>query len=150
MEIKVYQGFNAIVYQTETTLRDMLTAVGETPSDIMNEIFRQGLNPTGPQIWIYEGCDGQHDKTFKLKIAAPVDKLGTDTEKYQFMEIGEYRCATTIHYGQWQEMGKTYEILMNEMFVNGLQLDGTNRELYLNCDFETPANCVTELAVGIL
>ena len=149
MEIKTSNKTLVFSYETKTTLKNMMTAIGEKPNDLMAELQKQGINPAGSQIWTYEGCDGNPDAEFKLKITVPAEKKGTDKGEMKFIELPEFKFAGTTHNGPYSEFQGVYCKLMEDIAKAGLIPDGSSREVYLNCDFEDQSKCITEIQVGV-
>ena len=52
-----------------------------------------------------------------------------------------------LHCGAWMEMGRTYQVMMEEIAKKSMGFTGVSREIYINCDFENQQNCVTELQI---
>lgn len=136
-------------YELTTNLIKIGEAVGVIPQQIIEEVARQGLEVAGDQIWEYQGCDGDPQKNFTLKITVPVNTKGSNTENIVFTELPPFKCITHVHEGAWSEFPEVYQNLMQEMTKEGLGFNGVNREIYRKCDFENPANCITELQIGI-
>lgn len=149
MEIKNSNSKLVFSYETKTSLKNLMQAIGNKPNDLMVELEKQGINPAGPQIWTYEGCSGKPEDDFTLKITAPVAKKGKDSEEFKFEELPEYKFVGVTHKGAYSEFQDVYCKIMKEVEENNLIPDGTSREIYLNCDFENQANCVTEIQIGV-
>jgi len=136
--------------EVKTNLLEIQKHVGTTPEKLMQEVMKQGINPAGPQIWEYVGCDGEDmSKEFTLKITIPVDKKGNDTEICKFIELPEFKCIETTHNGSWDEFKEVYEKIVGDILKQGHQLTWSSREIYEHCDFEKPENCITHIQVGI-
>ena len=149
MEIKNSDNRLVFSYEKRTTLKNLMQDIGNKPNELTEELQKQSINPTGPQIWTYEGCDGNPDAEFNLSITIPVDKKGTDNEEMKFRELSAYKYVETTHKGSYADFPNVYENLMGDVAKAGLIPNGSSREVYLNCDFENQANCVTEIQVGL-
>ncbi len=135
--------------KVRTSLSAIHEFVGSTPERLMAELASQGINPTGSQIWHYAGCDGNPETEFDLLICVPVERKGQDRGGFEFITLGSFRCACAMHEGSWNDLGKAYEALMGDMVAAGLQMGAASREVYHRCDFENPANCLTEIQLEV-
>ncbi len=107
MEIKNIKEQLVYYKEYETTLKDIWNYVGDTPSKIIAEIEECQLEICDPQIWLYEGTDGQAETIFKLTIAIPVKKEEINA-KPNLKVLQAYNC--TYFNTQWI-MGKFKKIL---------------------------------------
>lgn len=136
--------------EVRTNLLEIKNHVGSTPEKLLREVMKQGINPVGPQIWEYIGCDGEDmAKEFTLKITIPVDKKGQDTDVCKFIELPEFKCVETTHIGSWDEFKDVYEIFIGNILQDGHEFTWCSREIYEHCDFEKPENCITHIQVGV-
>lgn len=149
MEIKNSNKKLVFAYETKTTLKDMMQAIGEKPNELMAELQKQSVNTTGPQIWTYHGSDGKPETELILNITVPVEKKGKDTQKMKFIDLPAFKFVGITHTGPYAEFPEVYNKLMEELAKDELIPDGTSREIYLNCDFEDQSKCVTEIQIGI-
>jgi effector-binding domain-containing protein len=149
MEIKNTEKQLVFSYQTKTNLLNLMEGIGEKPNELMQELQKQGINPTGPQIWSYEGSDGNPETEFTLIITVPVAKKGQDISDMKFNELPAYKYVETTHKGPYAEFGKVYENFMGEIAKANLKPDGSSREVYINCDFVDQNNCVTDIQIGV-
>jgi len=151
MEFKTVAPVQVIASQLKTNLVELVKNVGQMPQQLMDELEKQGITPTGSQIWEYCGCDGcKPEQEFDLLIAVPVEKKGSDSNGFFFTELSEYNCAESQHKGPWSELGSTYGKVIPELLQSGKQISGTCREIYVHCDFENQANCVTNIQLELL
>jgi effector-binding domain-containing protein len=51
--------------------------------------------------------------------------------------------------GPWDQVGKVYEKMMQEVEEKKYQPTFVSREVYLKCDFINQENCITEVQFGI-
>ncbi len=153
MEVKKTKAIEVFAYETKTTLKEMMSEVAHIPEELMKGLANQGLNPTGAQIWTYnridDECIGDPDKKFMLGVTVPVNKKGADTENYKFKNLQPYKYAQKTHKGAYSEFPEVYGKFIEEIQKAGLEIDGTSREHYINCDFENQENCVTDIQIGI-
>jgi effector-binding domain-containing protein len=149
METKKIEKTLVALHSFKTSLAKIHEAVGVKPNQIMEELTKQGIKPSGPQIWHYTGCDGQKDTEFTLDICVPVVQKGVDTGFITFKELDTFYCATQILHGSWDRLEKAYYKLFEEIGKTGKTPTEKAREVYLNCDFENQNNCITEIQVEI-
>ncbi|MCU4173604.1 GyrI-like domain-containing protein [Carboxylicivirga sp. N1Y90] len=149
METKIIEKTLVAAHSFKTTLEKIGEAVGVVPEQIYNELQKQGLEPVGPQIWNYIGCDGKMETEFQLNVCVPVAKKGTDTEFVKFVELEEYNCVSHTFTGAWSEFAQVYDDLLGKMSKEGYELKWTNREVYHHCDFEDQSKCVTEIQIEV-
>lgn len=149
MEKKTVQKTTVICYTLNTSLKSMMTDIGNLPDELVAKAAELKLEITGPQIWVYEGSDGNPTTKLELTIAIPVNKINGDPGKYRFAEFPEFKCVSEIHNGSWAKLGETYQKLMPAIMQQGLSYTGTSREIYKVCDMENQENCITEIQIEI-
>jgi effector-binding domain-containing protein len=149
MEKKTIEKTAVICYTLKSSLKTLSTDVGNLPNEITDKIAKLNLEISGPQIWVYEGSDGNPNTKFELTIAIPVNKIAGDPGKFRFAEFPEFKCISEIHKGPWASLGSTYQKLMPSIMQQGYSFTGTTREVYRVCDFEKPENCITEIQIEI-
>jgi effector-binding domain-containing protein len=149
MDVKVVETVLACGTKVRTSLKTIHEFVGSTPDRLMAELASQGIKPTGSQIWHYTGCDGNPETEFDLLICVPVERKGQDRGGFEFLTLDSLKCACAMHEGAWNDLGKAYEGLKGELVAEGLQMAAVSREVYHRCDFENPANCITEIQLEV-
>jgi len=149
MEKKTVQKTDVLCYHLNTTLKSMMTDVRMLPDEMMAKAVELKLEIAGPQIWIYDGADGNPDKPIKLTIAIPVTKSIGNPGKFYFMDLPQLNCISEIHKGPWAKLGETYHKLMPTIMQQGLTYTGITREVYHVCDFEIQENCITEIQIEV-
>lgn len=149
LEIKEVQPVKVYYKSIETTLIELNKYVKNTPGEMYEDLAKYGIEPAGDQIWIYKGGDGNPETKFTLEIAIPVNRL-LEIDNMQFKELETFPCISITHEGSWENLKVSYQKVMQEMKDAGKQPGRECREVYVNCDFENPANNITEVQVGIL
>ncbi len=149
MERKTIAPVTVACHQLKTNLLRIGESVGIVPAMIAEELSRQSIGIGGAQIWHYEGCNGDPQQEFDLKIAFPVLAEGVGTDKITFETLPQFTCITHTHRGSWDKMKDVYCEMFAYCMKNGLQMNGYSREVYLHCDFENADCCVTEIQLGI-
>lgn len=151
METKTVKEQLVCAISMKTNLTDLMKNVGEKPNMLFEVLSKQGIAPLGPQVWCYNGCDGTDpDKEFDLLITVPVEKQGEDSGICTFITLPEFTCVEHRHNGAWSEFASVYEKLVGEVMKSGKQIIGSSREIYVNCDFENPANCITDIQLEVM
>lgn len=146
MEIKNVTQISLFGKTVKTSLKTIWNHVQVLPQEIMNTMQEVHVNAIGPQIWIYQGADGNPDTIFDLKVGFPVNKQD-DSEEISVLP--EFKCATIIHKGDWSKFSETYCQIVGEVLKNGCQMTGECREVYHTVDFENTENNITEIQIGI-
>lgn len=149
MEKKTVQKTTVICYTLDSSLKSMMTDIGTLPDELMAKATELKLEIASPQIWVYEGSDGNPNTKFELTIAIPVSKISGDPGKFRFAKFPEFKCVSEIHKGAWDKLGETYQKLMPAIMQQGLSYTGISREVYKVCDFEKPENCITEIQIEV-
>jgi effector-binding domain-containing protein len=147
--IKVVKPINFLFHRAEVKISDLIDQV-PIAKDIIKECVRLNLHPTGPIHWHYFGFMGDESKPFKLEICLPVGSIPAEYDgKFHFKRTENFKSVSIIHEGPWNEIPKSYGILMQYVQEHGLQPSGVNRELYINADFVYPDANVTEIQMGL-
>ncbi len=130
-----------------TTFENLKKNIENFPKEIVQEAVEAGFHPTGPQYWIYKWETCVTVEEFELKICLPVATFGNSftSDKFKLETLEEYVHVKKTHLGAWDQLKESYEELVEEMKTGNIESGKTCRELYLNCDFETLANNITEI-----
>ena len=147
MEIKNIEKTTVLTKTVKTNLRNIGQYVGNGPAKLVEQAQNFGLEICGPQIWEYVDADGNPDTEFTLHINIPIKSNGSEFENQR--ELEPLKCAMMMHMGSWDNFRVTYEKLVGDIMQGGHKMTGYCREVYHNCDFENPDNCVTEVQMGI-
>ena len=149
MEKKTVQKVNVLCISLNTKIASLVNDAGNLPNELVEKALELGLEISGPQIWVYDGCDENPNTPFELTIALPVTQATGDAGKFRFAEFPEMNCISEIHKGPWAKLGETYQKLMPAIMQQGHAYTGISREVYHVCDFENQENCVTEIQIEI-
>ncbi len=118
--------------------------------ELFKESVRLDLHPTGPIHWHYIGYTGVTSKPFLLEVCLPVATVPSDYDgPFHFKRTENFKTLSLLHEGGWDEIPKSYELLMKSIEQNNYQPVGITRELYINADFSDPNANVTEIQMGI-
>jgi len=147
MEIKQVNQTKLFGKEIKTSLKTIGEHVKVLPEDILMQMDKKGFTPEGPQVWVYNGADGNPETVFDLLVGFPValEKMDMD-----ITALDEFKCATLIHKGDWSKLGESYCQIIGNVKQNGLQMSGECREVYHQVDFENVDNNITEIQIGIL
>jgi len=66
MEKKTVQKTTVLCISINTSLKTLMTDTGNLPNELMTKATELKLEITGPQIWVYEGSDGNPNKKWRL------------------------------------------------------------------------------------
>jgi effector-binding domain-containing protein len=146
---KTVQKTTVLCYSINTSLKTMMADTGNIPNELVEKALEIELEIAGPQIWVYDGADGNPNTPFELTIAIPVGKTTGEPGKFRFAEFPEINCISEIHKGPWAKLGETYQKLMPAIMQQGLTFTGISREVYHVCDFENQENCITEIQIEV-
>ena len=117
--------------------------------EMYNEAAKLDLHVTGCSYWVYTGCNGDMNAPFDLEFLLPVQANGKKSDIFEIKKVKEYKCVTYLHQGSWMEFHQVYTNLMKKIQEKGQKIGKSNREMYLNCDFEDGKNCLTEIQIEI-
>lgn len=149
MEKKIVKSTSVLCFSIGTSLKNMMADTGNLPIELAEKALELGLEIAGPQVWVYDGADGNLNTRFELTIAIPVNKTGGDPGKFRFAEFPEINCISEIHRGPWAKLGETYQKLTAPIAQQRLTFTGISREVYHVVDFENQENCITEIQIEV-
>ncbi len=149
MNIKESKPYNALVFRVETTLLELSNHVAHVAKSLYREAVRLDLMVTGAIHWNYYGIDGQPDTKFLLEIALPIQEKEVVSSEFEWRRIAGFKCVSAVLEGPWEQLPKIYETLIRQLHAQGLHMTDECREMYINMDFETPENNITEVQVGV-
>ncbi len=115
------------------------------------EVYRQGIVPSGWGIAEYfsHGEFDPNDIDYELMLPVIDNILVKKPLTTRFLP--SVKVASIIHRGAHEEIGKSYEILMNWIAENDLKPVGNAREHYLRCPHTTPVpeGYITEIQIPV-
>lgn len=148
MQVKEVKPGNFLLYRAVTTV-DQLGELIPMAKEIYREAVDRDLHITGPMHWHYHEFVG-HEKPFTLEIALPVGTVIPDYDgRFHFKRTQPFKCISSVHEGNWLELPRTYNQMMQFMAKNKMEPSFANRELYINSDFQYPDANITEVQIGI-
>jgi effector-binding domain-containing protein len=146
---KEVKPINFLFHRAETTVAQLADFL-PVAKDLQREAVVNNLRIVGPVHWHYFGFTGDESKPFTLEVAFPVDGVPTDYDgSFHFKRTEPFRCMSLLHEGPWEELPRTYGLLMQHIATQNLVPTAANREIYLNADFEHPEANMTEVQIGI-
>lgn len=146
MEIKQVKKTKVFGKQIKASLGNIAEHVKVLPETVTSEMHKKGFQCTGPQVWIYNGADGNPKTEFDLLVGFPVTDEAMD---YDITALEDFRCATLIHKGDWANFKQSYDKVIGELIKSGYQMTGECREVYHQVDFDNVENNRTEIQIGI-
>jgi effector-binding domain-containing protein len=148
--IKQVKPINFIFFRTETTIGELANFLS-VATELFKEAFEKNLLVTGPVHWHYLGFTGDVKKPFTLEISLPVSEVLADYDgRFHFKRTETFHCVSIVHEGNWLEIPKGYDKLIQFAAKRNLEPVGVNRELYINADFNDPEANITELQMGVI
>ncbi len=149
LQIKNIKPINFLFHRAEVKISDLSSQI-PIAKELFKESVRLDLHPSGPIHWHYFGFMGDESKPFTLEVCLPVASIPADYDgKFHFKRTEIFKCVSLLHEGGWQEIPRSYGLLMEFIQQYKLQPNGVTRELYINADFVNPEANVTEIQMGI-
>ncbi|QJW91697.1 GyrI-like domain-containing protein [Spirosoma taeanense] len=148
--VKETTPFAALCFITRATLPTLSQYAGHVADDLYQEAERLKLDVTGPIQWIYTGVNGDEANEFQLEIALPICQPAHASGQFRYQVFPAFRFISFIHAGPWTELGRVYDRLFSQFYRDGYQNDGRIREVFAVLDLANPANCVTEIQIGVV
>jgi len=150
LEKKEVAAIPVISLSTSATINTIMDAIGVLPDEIMQECQELGIEPMGPFVFVYRGCDGNKDTAFELEMAIPVKADLSYSGKYQFKTLEAFQFVEQRYTGPISEIeSKGYVPLMAAMQEQGLLPGSVSREVYSNWVEPESAENIVELQIGI-
>lgn len=149
MEVKNVKPTKIFYHSEVTTLKEISELAVREIDNLCKDAEELGLKETGPLQFLYYGCDDKPDTQFTLEIAMEVDQEKSYDGKYKFKDLEGFTCASTVHNGDIEKIGETYEKFMPEVFKSGKQVTDHTREVYHKWIAPESAENVTEIQIGI-
>jgi effector-binding domain-containing protein len=147
--LKIVKPINFMFHRAEVKLSDLINQI-PIAKELFKESVRLDLHPSGPIHWHYVGFSGDPTKSFTLEICLPVANVPNDYDgKFHFKRTEDFKCVSLIHEGSWQEIPRSYGVLMQFMQQSNLQPGSVTRELYINADFHYLDANVTEIQMSV-
>jgi len=147
--LKVVKPINFLFHRAEVKLSDLMNQI-PIAKELFKESVRLDLHPSGPIHWHYLDFTGDASKSFTLEICLPVANVPNDYDrKFHFKRTEDFKCVSLIHEGSWQEIPKSYGVLMQFIQQSKLQPGSVTRELYINADFHYLGANVTEIQMSV-
>jgi effector-binding domain-containing protein len=152
MQLKTIAPIHVFSFETVTTLRDLSRFVRVVARQLYKDAIQNDLEITGPVYWVYKGADGNPDTPFTLTIALPVSQTEETitNSDFKLQTLPAFRCMSCIHEGEWSKLGDTYGGIISEILVKEPAMNGENREIYINMDFDHPERNITEVQIGLI
>lgn len=148
MQTTVKPPMTVLSHKVKTNLKEIEKHLG-IPEALYREAVETGMSVTGCNYWIYSDCTGDMNSDFTLEMILPVQANGKTSKKFELKKLPAMKCVTYTHHGSWDEFKNIYPRLMQEIMSKGMKPGKVNREMYINCDFEQPENCITEIQIEI-
>ena len=148
MQLKTLPPVTALVSTHRTTLQQLNQYIAVVASALYAEAAAHSLI-SGPLFWIYRGMDGKPDTEFTLEIAVPIQGR-FESSKFTIKDLAPFKAITHRHEGPWDQLSGSYARVLQYVEDNKVVINDECREIYLNMDFNNPANNITEIQMGAL
>lgn len=149
METKKVSPVKVFYHSELTTLEGIHAVAIREIENMYAEAAKSGIKESAPMQFIYYDFDGKPGSKFTLEIAIVVDEEKPYTGKYKFKTLDGFSCVSTIHNGNVNDLGETYQKFMPEVMQSGLQLSNQSREVYHKYTEQESADNVTEIQIGV-
>lgn len=149
MKVKTVNSVKVFYHSEKTTLKGIHDIAVREIDNMNAEAAKIGLKEVGPLQFVYQGCDDNPETEFILEIAMVIEEEKPYDGKYKFKNLEGFQYVSTMHKGDINKLGETYEKFMPELAKNGKQMTGHSREVYQKyIDEDSPEN-ETEIQVGV-
>lgn len=147
--ITTTQPFHFFYRQYKTTYKDLWPLVRVEARDIFKAAIQHDLEIVGPQHWHYYGADGLPDTIFTLEIGIPVAAVKTVPEPYGCKTLPAFKSVNKQYTGSWEQLPEVYAALIKDIQQQGLTMNGQQREIYIQCNFDDPSAHITQVQIGL-
>ncbi|PTL84430.1 GyrI-like domain-containing protein [Vitiosangium sp. GDMCC 1.1324] len=151
MSFKVVQPVTVIA-ATEFLSISEIGSWGEKLTPIMMaEIERDGLETTGPWIFVSHGRDGDPRKRFRHDYCVPVSNPDRYRGAFQVRTLEPFPCFSTLHTGALSEesLRAGYGGVVEAITRAGREFSGESREVWHGwTSADSPANAF-EIQIGV-
>ena len=149
MKVKTVKPAKVFYHSEVTTVKEIHDVAMREIKNLYKDAEKIGLKEVAPMQFVYYGCDDKLDTKFTLEIAMVVDDEKFYDGKYKFKDLEGFKCVSTVHNGDINKIGETYEKFMPEVFRSGQQTNDQSREVYHKwVSPESPEN-ITEIQIGV-
>ncbi len=120
--------------QRVAAIRDVVStfpAQGQLWGELDAYLAQHHIAPVGPCLTIYHDTE-YRDHDVELEVCEPVARTVTGEGRVRAYELPAVETmACTLHYGDFHNVGETYDALLRWIEANGYRISGCNREVYL-------------------
>ncbi len=115
---------------------------------LMAEAEARGMAITGPCVFTYEGCDGNADTEFTLKVGFPVD-AAKGQGAFSCVDVPAHQCLSTVYRGPMSGIGPAWAAFTPAALERNVRPRAFGREVYVHwVDTESREN-LTELQIPL-
>jgi effector-binding domain-containing protein len=133
----------ALVHRAPVTMETIGDGIGGAFRVLVEHAGATGAQWAGPPFVLYPStCEDE----FEITLCMPVVAGAQSGDRVTVEEVPGGLCASTVHVGPYNEVGKAYVALQKWMTDNGRAPAGPVREVYLNDpDAVPPEQLQTEI-----
>ncbi|QBD75834.1 MerR family transcriptional regulator [Ktedonosporobacter rubrisoli] len=113
--------------------------------------YLQRSNNEGLDLALWHD-EGYKERDIDAEAAVTLKQRIAETERIKVHELPAATVASLVHHGAYNTIGQAYDTLLKWIEVNGYEIDGPNRELYLHCGEpvrQDDASYITEIQFPI-
>lgn len=149
MEVKTVKPAKVFYHSEVTTLDGIHEVAVREIDNLCTEAEKIGLKEIAPMQFVYYGCDDNPDTRFTIEIAMVIEEEKPYEGKYKFKELEGFKCVSTIHNGNVNDLDKTYEKFTPELLKSGMKMTDQSREVYHKYIQQESAENITEILIGV-
>lgn len=125
------QGFDAAVAKGEATMEEMSMVMGQLYGKIMVQVELQKLQMKGAPFTYYYNTESNNEP-FRFYAGIPVNLHVKKKGAVEPMNFATKEVLAVMHIGPYDELGLTYQYIMNYIAENNIEVTGEVIEYYLN------------------
>jgi effector-binding domain-containing protein len=135
------------------SVRDIISTYSDV-GNLFNELFayggKQKAHFSGPPMAVYYDHE-YRDKDIDVEAAVPIFGAIPTTKRINVREIpGAEQAACLVYRGSYDNFNQAYMALMTWVETNGYQIEGPNREIYLQGPGQgAPSSYITEIQMPV-
>ena len=125
------QGFDAAVAKGEATMEEMSMVMGQLYGKIMIQVELQKLLMNGAPFTYYDNTEANNE-TFRFYAGIPVNLPVKKRGAVEPMNFATRNVLSVMHMGPYEELGLTYQYIINYIAEKNIEVTGEVIEYYLN------------------
>jgi len=139
VKIATFPEFSVLYIPAKTRIANIKDVIGKAYKEIFAYLKASNVNMS-QNFDPYVKYNNKDMNNLDIEIGVRVKKALPGNDKIKSGKIAAGKYAVIMHTGPYNEIGKTYEIIMAYIKKNKLKTKSFCYELYLNDPKKTPAN----------